>query len=47
MGEMEYQPMSTLFDCVWLLETLSLFFAGVDRNKNLFVLYVPRYEKLL
>ena len=37
MGEPEFQSMSTSFDCVWLLETLNLFSAGVDKNSNVYV----------
>jgi hypothetical protein len=37
MGEQEYQTMSTSFDCIWLLETLNLFSAGVDKNSNVYM----------
>jgi hypothetical protein len=37
MGEREYPTASSAFDCVWLLETLNLFSAGVDKKSNVYV----------
>jgi hypothetical protein len=37
MGEQEYQAMSTSFKCIWLLETLHLFSAGVDKNSYVYM----------
>jgi hypothetical protein len=37
MGKTEYLPMSTSFNCVWLLQTLNLLSAGVDKNYNVYV----------
>ena len=37
MGETDYPSMSASFDCVWLLETLNLLSAGVDKNSNVYV----------
>ncbi len=37
MGDLEYKAKSADFDCVWLLLTLKLLSAGMDKNSNTYV----------
>jgi hypothetical protein len=37
MGEPKFKDKSASFDCIWLLETLNLLSAGVDKNSNVYM----------
>jgi hypothetical protein len=37
MGEPTFKDKSASFDCIWLLETLNLLSAGMDKNSNVYM----------